>query len=358
MIKLEKSVFAFAVIAIGTLGIGSTTAVASHHFETAVVREKPALNQLDNYVFASERPDHTAFIMNVNASPLPGSQPVFATDALYNIHISNDESLTTGLTFTFSFNEEGQFSLYEAKAPNGDVGEVGDKIGEGRVGQASELANGIKVWTGVVHDPFYGNSPSLGFLRAQINSGEPYDPGVWDLARGNSIFVGRKSSAIVLDVPDAMFGATIRVFMTTAVRQDDDTWQQVQYSANPLFSHIMLFENDALKESHNRSRPDTQDAIKPIVSARISRATTLASSRENPIRYGNEYADKLVPDVLTYEVGSSAEYSATLRNGRPLGDDAMGEVLTILLGTPTDQKIANPELYSEAFPYVIPVDSE
>lgn len=357
MIKPGKSVIAIAAVAIGALGLGSTGALASHHFETALVRDRPAVNQLDNYVFASERPEHTVFIMNVNASPQPGSQPVFAADALYNIHVSSDDAYRTGLTFTFAFNDEGRFSLYTAKAPNGEVGALGDKIGEGRVGQASELANGIRVWTGVVHDPFFGNSPSLGFLRAQINSGEPYDPEVWDLARGNSIFVGRKSSAIVLEVPDAMLGSTIRVFMTTAIRQGD-IWRQVQYSANPLFSHIMLFEHEALKESHNRSRPDKQNTIKPIVSARISRATTLAGSRDEPIRYGNDVADQLVPDVLTYETGSKAEYTASRRNGRALGDDAMSEVLTMLLGTPTDQKIADPGLYRESFPYIVPAGPE
>jgi hypothetical protein len=45
----------------------------------------------------------------------------------------------------------------------------------------------------------------------------------------------------VLEVPNSMLGKTIRTFMTTAV-DNKGTWTQVQYSANPLLSHITLFE--------------------------------------------------------------------------------------------------------------------
>lgn len=353
----KKGIIAVTAAIISGACLVSGQALASHHFETTFVQKNPTLNQSDNYVFASERPDHTVFVMDVSVTPEAGEGGIFSTDALYNIHVSSDETFETGHTFTLDFNEDNQFTVYQSDTPNGDVGAVGDEIGEGTIGEASELSDGIKVWAGAIQDPFYGNSPSLGLLRAQLNAGQPYNSDIWAQAEGTSIFVGRKAGSIVLDVPNSMLGSTLRVFMTTAIQQDD-TWQQVQYSANPLFSHIMLFENEALKVSHDRSRPNMQNAIKPIVAARISRAATLADSQEDPIKYGNDVADTLVPDVLTYEAGTPAIYSAAERNGRPLDDDAMSEVLTMLLGTPTDQKIENPKLYTESFPYVIPVSVE
>ena len=62
----------------------------------------------------------------------------------------------------------------------------------------------------------------------------------------------------------------------------------------------------------------------------------------------------LVPDVITYNVGTPAKFSADSINGRSLSDDAMGEMLTLLLGQPTDQHITNQKLYTQEFPYLIP----
>lgn len=346
-----------ASIALSAFALVSGPAMASHHFESAIAQRTPALNQLDNYVFPSFNPHHTALVMTVNPAPKAGANQTFASDALYNIHVSDDASYKTGHTFSFAFNGRNKFTLYKSDSPNAAVGEMGAKIGGGEVGKVVDLSGGIRVWTGVAKDPFYGNSTSLGLLHAQLDSGKPYDPTIWAQAKGKSIFIGRKVGAMVLEVPDSMLGSTVRVFMTTAVKKDG-TWQQVQYSANPLLSHIMLFENEALTAEHDRSRPDTGNAIKPIVSARTARAAALAKSNAEPQQYGDQVANMLVPDVLTYKVGSPASYTATARNGRSLDDDAMSTMLTLLLGKPTNQEIANPKLHTDAFPYLIPASAD
>ncbi|WP_339485422.1 DUF4331 family protein [Pseudomonas sp. EL_65y_Pfl2_R95] len=340
-------------IAFTTAIVCSGQALASHHFESTIVQQTPTLNQLDNYVFPSDRPDHTVFVMTVSAVPKAGVDGTFSTHGLYNIHVANDKAYKTGHTFSFSFQGADKFSAYGTDAPNAAPGSMGNKLGSGSVGKVIELADGIKAWTGVVKDPFYGNSTSLGLLRAQLHNGSPYNPAIWAQAEGKSIFIGRKAAAIVLDVPNKMLGADIRVFMTTDVEKNG-AWQQVQYSANPLLSHSMLFENAALKAAHDGSRPDTQKATKSIVSARITRAVLLAKSQQDPIKYADKTADLLVPDVLTYKVGTPAKYAVSERNGRSLDDDAMSTVLTLLLGTPTDQKISNPKLHTTAFPFLIP----
>jgi hypothetical protein len=344
------STFAFALTAASLV---SGQAMASHHFESVIVQKTPALNQLDNYVFASPKADHTVFVMTVNSVPKSGPNGIFATDALYNIHVADDAGYKTGHTFSLSFNGDNTFTVYQAQTPNGAIGSKGAEIGSGKLGKTSELATGIKVWAGVVKDPFFGNSTSLGLLRAQLNAGKSYDASVWAQAQGKSIFLGRQASAIVLEVPNAILGKTVRTFMTTAV-DDKGTWKQVQYSANPLLSHIMLFENAALKAEHDQSRPDTENGIKAIVSARVARASALAKTEKDAQQYGDSIADQLIPDVLTYNVGTAAHYTVKERNGRSLDDDAMSTVLTMLLGTPTDQKIANPKLHTATFPYLMP----
>lgn len=341
--------------AAGTIVTGQ--AMASHHFETALVRKEKSLNQLDNYVFQSDRPNHTVLMMSVNSVPKAGPGGDFAPNALYNIHVSDDESFETGDTFSFAFDGNGGFELYQLNEPNAKPGVKGEKIGAGKVGETVQLDNGIKIWTGVIKDPFYGNSPSLGSMRAQLNDGTPYDPAIWGQAGGKSIFVGRKQSTMVLDVPDAMLGKQIRVFMTTAIK-DGDGWEQIQFSANPLMSHLMLYENEALKSAYDKTRPSNSGSFKNIMASRIARAAELANSRAEPIRYGNEIADLLMPDVLTYTPGTKATFSAEMRNGRPLADDAMSVMLTLMVGKPVDQKIPNPELYKPSFPYIIPTTAD
>lgn len=335
----------------------SSQAVASHHFETALVRKQGALNQLDNYVFKSDRPGHTVLMMSVNTEPKPGPGGDFATDALYNIHVSDDDAYKTGDTFSFAFDGKGGFELYQLNEPNADPGVKGEKMAAGKLGEAVTLENGVKIWTGVIKDPFYGNAHSLGLMQAQLNDGTPYDPGIWGQAGGKSIFIGRKASAMVLDVPNSMLGKEIRVFMTTAIKNGDG-WEQVQFSANPLVSHTMLYENEALKSAYDKTRPTNSDGFKNIMASRIARASELANSRAKPIRYGNEIADLLIPDVLTYAPGTKATYSVERRNGRPLDDDAMSVMLSLMLGLPADQKIPNPKLYTPSFPYVIPTTAE
>lgn len=145
--------------------------------------------------------------------------------------------------------------------------------------------------------------------------------------------------------------------MTTALKENGK-WSQVQYSANPLLSHVMYFEDEAVRVEHDRSRPNTQSVLKNFVSASTARASGIAQTQAQPFAYGDKVADALIPDVLNYEVGSKAGYSADVRNGRYLDDDAMSAMLTLLIGKPTDQAIDNPKLYTDQFPYVIPSDKK
>lgn len=344
---LMKAVLA-AVLASSTL-----PAHASHHFEVAIARTNTAISQLDNYVFQAASPGRTVIIMNVNSSPRHGA--TFSPNALYNIHVALDDKFKEGHTFSFQF-RDGQVMAYLSDNPNGRVGETGVDIGKGKVGGSVNLKDKIELWTGIIKDPFYGNSSGLGAYSAQLKAGK-YDPQVWKSASGTNIFKDQECGAIVLEIPNEMLGKNIKVFMTTALKENGK-WSQVQYSANPLLSHVMYFEDEAVRVEHDRSRPNTQSVLKNFVSASTARASGIAQTQAQPFAYGDKVADALIPDVLNYEAGSKAGYSADVRNGRYLDDDAMSAMLTLLIGKPTDQAIDNPKLYTDQFPYVIPSDKK
>lgn len=330
------------------------SAFASNHFETALVRDVPDLGINDMYVFANSAKDHTVVIINVNSTPDPEAESPYHNGALYNIHLSKDDAYTAGMTLSFSYDGK-QGKAYLLDQPNAEIGQTGDEMGAVTVGEETTFDNGIRVWTGLAQDPFFGNSPGIGVFRAQQAQGI-YDPEVWTKASGDNIFLGRNCAPIVVEIPNSLLGEEeVRVFSTSAYKVDD-AWQQVQYVGLPLVPHTMLFESELLKVAYAATRPTTQEEFRSIASARIARSAALAKSQEDPFVYGDETAKIFIPNVQRYKPGTDAVFTLEERNGRPLDADAMSVIMTLLIGEPTDQAIKDEGLYDlQNFPYILPV---
>lgn len=324
-------------------------ASASHHFEVAAVRSNPKLGLTDLYVFGAPEGDRTVFILNANFLPKRG-EDLLDRSALYNIHCATDDAYKAGKTWSFSFDGK-HVHCHQLDEANGAVGAKGRELGHFALGKSKELHGGIRVWAGEVKDPFFGNSPGLHAFRVQLAQGK-FDPDVWTKSSGKSIFEGRTCCALVLEVPNAMLGKSINVFSTAAVKQKGN-WSQVQYMAKALIAHSMLFEDEPLKAAFDASRPDTQKEFVSFFSARIARASHFAASRPDPFAYGDETAKRLLPDVIAYQVGTEAAYTAERVNGRKLSDDAMSVTMTWLVGKPTNQQVKDPVNYTAAFPFIV-----
>ncbi|RJE82068.1 DUF4331 family protein [Paracoccus onubensis] len=343
-----------AVLLLGN-GMIAGGALASNHFETMLVRDTPDLNITDMYVFPNPARDHTVVIIDVNSQPdMDGKNP-YHRDALYNIHLALNDEYDKGMTLSFTF-DGLKGKAYLLDHPNGDVGATGAEIGAVTVGQDVTFDNGIRILAGLAKDPFFGNSPALGIFRAQQAQGS-YDPELWGKASGQNIFSGRICAPIVAEIPNTLLGdGDIRVFSTSAYR-NDGVWEQAQYVGLPLVAHITLFESEVLKSAYARTRPTSQEEFRSIMAARIARSAAFANSQKAPFAYADETTDRLVPNVQRYKPGSDAVFTTETLNGRPLDADAMSVMLTLLIGEPTDQKIENPGLYTDSFPYIIPVSA-
>ena len=331
---------------------------ASHHFEAASFLEDTRLAQVDNYIFPSSEKNYTSIIMTINYDPKLGANGIFSPEAIYNVHLPTNPELTQGKTFSIKFLAD-HYDVYQLDTPNPKPGVIGEKIGEGTIGQTSILKNRIKSFAGAVKDPFYGNAIALEVFRKDNLEGK-YNPNVWKEANHQNVFEGRRVGAIVLDVPNSLLGKDVYAFFTTD-RIANEKWEQVQYSARPLFSHTMLFDSNTLRQAHDSSRPNAlynEDMVN-LVSARILRGTTLANpNKAKIIEYADSTAKKLIPDVLQYKVGTLTSYTPNSLNGRGLGDDAMSTMLTFLLGEQTNQEISNQKAYTPNFPYLIKVRLE
>lgn len=331
----------------------SYTSNASHHFEAAAFLEDTRLAQVDNYIFPSNEKNYTSTIMTVNYDPKSGINGIFSPDAVYNIHLPTDSDIAKGKTFSVKFSAN-HYDIYELDNPNPKPGVIGKKIGSGAMGQTSVLASKIKIFAGAVKDPFFGNAISLEIFRKENLEGK-YNSKVWAEANKHNVFADRKVGAIVLDIPNSLLGKDVYAFFTTD-RVSKGKWEQVQYSARPLFSHTMLFDSNILRQSHDTSRPTKlyNDDIITLVSARILRGTTLANpNKVDKVAYADRTAKELIPDVMQYKVGTPTSYVPGMLNGRGLGDDVMSTMLTFLLGEPTNQKIDNQMAYTANFPYLI-----
>jgi len=330
-----------------------TTALASHHFEGAAYLMDSRYAQVDNFIFQSERPNHTAIVMNVNYAPQEGENGTFSPDAIYNIHLSFDKTFTKGITFNVKF-DNNKYYLYKLNEPNAAPGTLGAEIGNGIIGKPSEFKDGIKSFAGIIEDPFFGNSTALGKFRAQNQKGI-YDPKVWSSVDGN-VFKTRIVGSIVLDIPNSMLEKNVYAFFTTD-KNENNQWKQVQYSAIPLVSHSLFFADNEIKMKHDQSRPnDDNKLISNIISSNILRNAILAKSQDNPVAYADKTTNIFVPDVIPYKVGTQAKFSEKDINGRSLEDDAMSAVLTLIIGKETDQAIANTKKFTKNFPYVIKHD--
>jgi len=328
----------------------STTMQASHHFESALSQAGPALDLLDVYVFPSERSGYTVFIANVNPNVEPGSASPFDDNGLYSIHIGQDQALLNGMTLTFQFTgTKGRVGL--VSGANEGVGSRGPMIGEVNIGQSGETGEGLKVWAGAIRDPFMGNCVGLARQHVSEASGM-FNPNAYD--NKVDFFEQRTAGAIVVEVPNSMLGQSVYFYATTAKHAGGD-WIQINRMANPLQTHLFMHFDAQNTLEHVSHRPDTDSMRWSTVAGHVLRMVTMAGTHKgDAVAYSDEVARRLLPDMIGYTVGGSAEYSAGSMGGRTLPDDAMDSQISLFWGkTMTDGSNYNADRHQASFPYVI-----
>ncbi len=337
-------------LVIGSILTCSLPALGSHHFETSLSQAYPAYDLTDLYVFESATRGKTAFIIDINPQTSNDGNAAFGESGLYNIHISADQEMSSGLTLTFRYSN-GNIVVGKIDQPNPALGVEGAQLGMARVGQESMFENGIRAWAGAAKDPFVGNAVGITNFREKLLEGQ-YDESAYDNAE--DLFGTLNSSIIVIEVPNSMLPKNINVFATSAM-QIDGKWMQVNRLANVLITHLFLVADSATALEHVTHRPDEDNQRRLWVASTITRAVTLAGSQKNPVAYGDAMARRLLPDMIPYAVGSKARYGVDAFNGRPTTDDAMDVVLSIFAGKLLSDKANTFDHHPKTFPYVVPI---
>ena len=351
---LNKTRWAGAAAALGALLLISTAASAAHHFESSLSQAWPALDLTDVYVFPSERTGYTVFIANVNPHAEPGATSPFDDNGLYSMHIGQDQELSDGLTLTFQFTgTKGRVGF--VSGANEGIGSRGSMIGEVNLDRSADISKGLKVWAGAIRDPFMGNCVGLARQHVSEASGQ-FNPQVYD--NKVDFFEQRASGSLVVEVPNSMLGQSVYFYVTTA-RYADGDWIQINRMANPLLTLIFMHFDAQNTLEHVSHRPDTDGMRSSAIAGHTLRMVTMAGTHErDAVAYTDEVVKRLLPDMIGYTVGGSAEYSAGTTGGRKLADDAMDSQISLFWGkTVTDGANYNDDRYQASFPYVIPLST-
>jgi hypothetical protein len=309
----------------------------SHHIDSAAAREDGRLDLCDLYVFDSADPQTTVLIMTVNPDAGRSSPTAFHPQAVYAFHVDTDHDAVEDLSFRASFGTPAAdgvqtVAIRRAERSKAQAEAAGELLADGRVGDILSLAGGGRAWTGLAGDPFFGNGIGLGAFMQAIMDEQRYDPTAF--AQGGNLFARRNVTGIVLEVPTATLGVdTIRVWQTTSLH-DHGARAQINRQANPMMPSVFIVD-EQLRDAYNSGHPRNDVALlhEPM-SAWIGRIVALAGTAGDAEAYGRGVADMLLPDMLTYRLGSPANYGFTGRNGRRLGDDAMSVLLSLAANQP------------------------
>jgi hypothetical protein len=333
----------------------------SHHFDTPTAREDPRLNLCDFYLFAGP-PGTTVMAMTVNAAATIDSPAPFRDEALYVFRFDTDGDHLEDVSFKVRFGElvhvltdgvDGhaqKFDVLFATGADAATGGDGQLIASGTTGTTVGGEHGMRAFAGVVNDVFGGDAAAVNTFKDAFMAGS-YKPEAFD--NHVNFFADRTVGGIVLELPNALFGAKSPVHAWATVSLFGHApEQQVARWGLPLFTHLFLNDDD-LRESFNRTTPAGDNAafVASIVDT-VTRYVTLAGTSPDPAAYAHRVAEMFGPVTLPYTVGTPASFDYVGFNGRALGDNVMDNMLSVLTNSPLGTGIApDPGRISESFPY-------
>ncbi len=207
--------------------------------------------------------------------------------------------------------EDDQYTISRIDTPNAEFGALGSEIGKAEIGEDTMLESGVRTWIGASKDPFIGNAAGIQQFKNSLASGA-YDPAAFSNAE--DFFGTLNTSSIVIELPNSMLPDQIHVFASSAMKKDGE-WVQVNRLAHVLMTHLFMYNNLPEINEHVHHRPDTDGERAYVVSGTVLRAATLAGKQQNPVTYADEVAARLLPDMISYRVGSKASYSVDEFNG-------------------------------------------
>jgi LPXTG-motif cell wall-anchored protein len=332
---------------------------SGHHFETDLAKQYPKMDLTDLFVFESNVPNKTVFLLDANPKSQKDSSN-FASNGIYKFHIGSNKAFTEGQTFSFTF-KDNKVQFYWDGKPENELGKTGTLIAEGAINRILELNNGIKIWTGTTQDNFQGNAVGSELFKHKMLDEGIYDLSTYDIGEKGNYFGIGKTAVIAFEVPNELLSENIFYYASTSLEEEPNHWHQVNHIANVLFPHYYMGYDDKLRSKYGSQGAVVDEEVKQSIIKNLTHYVTIAKIQKDPKAYVEKLMERIYPDIVPYQVGTKASYAIDKFNGRPLHEDAMNVTIGLLVGSPTpldDQVSVKPERYQANFPFTIPIDNE
>ncbi len=349
-----RSGFAILIAAlILTLGIAPLLAAGADHLDAPALGSASNVNdQLmvskvrgpldinDVYAFDGTLGSTTVLAVTVNPAVNVLGPRTFQAGAEYRINVDRTGDAIEDVRYTVTFGEP------DARGIQSYVVRLGDRaVASGFTDDAkgrSQSREGVRSFAGMRSDPFFFDLLGfLGSVRGQGSDRLGMNP--------TDFFIGLDTLAIVLEVPNAQLGGNgtgIGVWATT-VAGGAVVDQMGRPAINTVFN-----ATGADKDAFNGT-PPSQQRTALGGKFRTNTINTLIALSGLGTAYTPEQAaaiaDILLPDTLTYAVGTDAGFL----NGRDLDDDVIDiELGLVTNGAVTSDGVGPHADYQAVFPYL------
>ncbi len=317
------------------------------HLDSPFVSLNGKVDITDLYVFhppptGTQDLTKTVLVLNVNPFTVPGLNPSFSRDALYQIKIDTNGDAHADIIYTVDFRVK--------PFPNGTqltfVSRGSGLIGIGATGAPFPLKGGGQAFAGLRDDPFFFDL--LAFLGLH-DFGAP---------EASDTFAGTNVSSIVLEVPTSSLGTSVGVWATVSMPDGNGHFFQVDRMGRPAINTVFIPK--VKKNLMNSTSPSTDQAnflsdVTGVLRALDSRTTAAEADGLGKV---------LLPDTLTADLSKPTGFvnpnPPPLLNGRNLPDDVIDVELQVITGllfgrAPAikgDGVNSNDKPFLNAFPYL------
>ncbi|MBQ0897293.1 DUF4331 family protein [Micromonospora sp. U56] len=338
----------------------------SHHLDTPFAAQNGQLYLNDLFVFDGER--GTVFVMDVNSSVTRADiKRGFHHEARYEFKIHFDGAELEELTYRVAFGEpdaDGRQAVtlhaLTGTEARSDAA-TGELFVQGRTGEVVS-SDVLRLWAGRITDPFYIDLDQLATVNDAFKNGAKLDRSKWRPENAKNSFAGTTVESIVLEVshdePMLRDGARIGVWCTTKLATDAGGWRPINRAGHPMMWPIFWPTDTDFSDPANVRHPcDDLKADGENIASTVARVVAANGTAPDPKAYGWSVARQVYPDVLSYRVGTPANYGFAVRNGRTMLDNAPEVMFSLVLNTGMTSGLTadvTQGARSGTFPYVVP----
>lgn len=337
----------------------------SHHLDSPLARKDPRLNITDHYLFDSDAA--VVLVMDANTSLAgDGHDDDAHPEARYEFKIHLDGAPRESVTYRFAFAPaQAGSQAYTVERLDGtaagDDDATGTVIARGSTGTAASTDEGGQVWVGRAVEPFFLDLKQLNEVTRVVLKGEDGDLWRWVEGVSSDTFTGSTVLSFVLTVPIGTAGLTegrsLATWATSKLATDAGGWHQVGRTALPMIWPIFRDDSGDVASHSNETHP-ADDAVnyRADITGKVASVVDRLGTAHPPAVYAESVADRLVPDLLRYVVGTPALFGFAGFNGRRLSDNAPEVMFSLATNSAvgTGLRAGQVERSRDAFPFVVP----